>query len=739
MEPTQRGTQGASNKDDARPALSCEPGQSPAIGYRAGGEEPAATPPASAANSGQPKVEWHEDQYLLRGSHPGDRYYRVVQHAVATAQPKPFVEAAKGARKPGRLSQWLLEGQAKESSAPRADERPTHHTQPWYKVMCLTGVDYFSTLGYQPGIAALAAGVLSPIATLILVLLTLCGALPIYRRVAQESPNGEGSIAMLERLLPWWQGKLFVLALLGFVATDFVITITLSAADATAHVIENPFFPHAWDGVGARVIITLVLVSLLGAVFLKGFREAIGIAVWLVVIYLALNLVVIGVALAHVFSNPTVVTDWRQALFTQHGNPLLMVAVALLLFPKLALGLSGFETGVAVMPLVEGGPDDTHERPIVRVRNTRRLLTNAALIMSAFLLTSSFATTVLIPAEAFQKGGAANGRALAYLAHEYLGEAFGTVYDISTIAILWFAGASAMAGLLNIVPRYLPRYGMAPEWARAARPLTLVFTIIAFAVTIIFRADVDAQGGAYATGVLVLMSSAAVAVTLSAWQRMTRRLAVGFGVIAFVFGYTTLVNVYERPDGVKIASLFILAIVAASLVSRVWRSTELRVTDIVVDEHAKRFIIAAARGEAVHIIANHPDERNAREYLLKEREQRADNNIPHGELVLFLEVSVRDASDFAPVLYVKGEEVGGYHVLRAEGSSVPNAIAAILLWLRDTTGKRPHVYFGWTEGNPLKYLTRYILFGEGDIAPLTHEVLRKAERDPERRPAVHVG
>ncbi len=199
-------------------------------------------------------------------------------------------------------------------------------------------------------------------------------------------------------------------------------------------------------------------------------------------------------------------------------------------------------------------------------------------------------------------------------------------------------------------------------------------------------------------------------------------------------------NVFERPDGVKIASFFIISIVAASLISRVWRSTELRVTDIVVDEAAKRFIIdAAAKGAGIHIIANHPDERNGREYLLKEREQRSDNNIPHGEPVLFLEVSVRDASDFAPVLYIKGEDVAGYHVLRAEGSSVPNAIAAFLLWLRDTTGKKPHVYFGWTEGNPLKYLARYILFGEGDIAPLTHEVLRKAERDPECRPAVHVG
>jgi hypothetical protein len=647
-----------------------------------------------------------------------------------------FVAPNVPARQPGPLSHWLLKDQPQAMEGPYQHPRE-RHAHPWWQVMCLTGVDYFSTLGYQPGIAALAAGFLSPLATLILVLLTLFGALPVYRRVARESPHGEGSIAMLERLLPWWKGKLFVLVLLGFVATDFIVTITLSAADATAHVLENPFVPAILEG--HEVAVTLFLVGILGAVFLKGFKEAIGIAVVLVLAYLSLNVVVIAVSLQHVAANPSVIGNWREALTTQHGSPIMMVAVALLVFPRLALGLSGFETGVAVMPLVKGGPDDTPARPAERIRNTQKLLTSAALIMSAFLITSSIVTTLLIPHHEFEEGGAASGRALAFLAHEFLGDGFGTAYDVSTILILWFAGASAMAGLLNIVPRYLPRYGMAPDWAHATRPLVLVFTLVAFTITVLFRANVEAQAGAYATGVLVLITSASVAVTLAARKAGQRGLTGAFGAIALVFTYTTLVNIIERPDGIKIAAFFIGAIVVVSLISRALRSTELRTKTVAFDDAAERLIDVASRRGTLRIIANHPDERNTREYLLKERGEREASHIPMGDPVVFLEVIVRDASDFAAEVQVSAEEISGFHVLRAEGTAIPNTIAAVLLAIRDRVGKRPHAYFGWVEGNPLKYLARFIFFGEGDIAPTTREILRRAEPDPALRPVVHVG
>jgi hypothetical protein len=345
-------------------------------------------------------------------------------------------------------------------------------------------------------------------------------------------------------------------------------------------------------------------------------------------------------------------------------------------------------------------------------------------------------TTMLIPAEEFAEGGEANGRAISYLAHKLFGDIFGSAYDLSTIMILWFAGASAMAGLLNIVPRYLPRYGMAPEWARATRPLVLVYVGIAFAVTLIFRADVDAQGGAYATGVLVLMTSAAIAVTL-AMYRNGKNWKV-FLVISIVFAYTTGQNIHERPEGIKIASFFILSIVIASLVSRVWRTTELRVDKLELDDLARDFIREAGRG-TIRIIANRKDQGDLLEYQTKEREKRADNHIPPGEPILFFEVTPGDASEFSGTLRIGGDRVDGYKILRTESPAVPNAIAAFLLYLRDETGKLPHVYFGWSEGNPLSYLLRYIAFGEGDTAPVTHEVLRQAEKDPARRPIVHVG
>jgi hypothetical protein len=632
---------------------------------------------------------------------------------------------------------------APSSSTERTGRHPGPHRKvheeerghPWWQVVCLTGVDYFSTLGYQPGIAFLAAGVVSPLATVVLVLVTMFGALPVYRRVAAESPHGEGSLAMLEHILSAWAGKILILVLLGFAATDFMITMTLSAADASTHLLENPYTPHVLHH---QFVVTLVLLAALAAVFLRGFGEAIRIAVVLVGIYLLLNTVVIGVSLVHLAITPVHVTNWWSALTTQHSSAMAVIGVALVAFPKLALGLSGFETGVLVMPQVDGGEGTLEERLPRRIQGTRKLLTTAASIMAVLLLTSSFATAVLIPAKQFQPGGAANGRALAYLAHQLLGNGFGTAYDLSTVAILWFAGASAMAGLLNLVPRYLPRYGMAPAWARAARPLVLVFAGIAFLITWVFNADVDAQAGAYATGVLVLITSAAFAVTLSAHRRRDR-MTWAYGVITLVFAVTTVANMVDRPDGLKIAGCFIASILIVSFGSRVIRSSELRATSVNFGKTATRYLREAAPAGTINIIANEPDARDEAEYTEKLAEERAANRIPEHEPVVFLEVTVADASEFESELDVHGEHRFGYHVLTVRSAAVANAIAATTLAIRDQFGLMPHVYFDWTEGNPIANFLRFILWGSGEVAPVTREVLRRAEPDRTRRPHIHVG
>jgi hypothetical protein len=265
-----------------------------------------------------------------------------------------------------------------------------------------------------------------------------------------------------------------------------------------------------------------------------------------------------------------------------------------------------------------------------------------------------------------------------------------------------------------------------------------VFILIAFVITLVFDADVDAQGGAYATGVLVLITSASLAVTLSAWRKNQKKRTVAFAVITAIFVYTTIVNIIERPDGLRIASLFIIGILVISIISRVGRSFQLRATSVTLDVTALDFVLEDAEEGEIRIISHEPDEDTTTEYAQKNKDERKFSHIPQRSRTVFLEVYRSDSSDFEEDLEVRGVVKHGYRILQVKSGNVPNTIAAVLLEIRDITGVVPTISFEWTEGNPISNMFRYLITGVGEVAPVTREVLREAERDVKRRPAVHV-
>ncbi len=605
---------------------------------------------------------------------------------------------------------WLLQGGRLDHEVHSDDQ-----AHPWYMVLWLTGVDYFSTLGYQPGIALLAAGVLSPVATAFLILVTLFCALPIYAQVARRSYAGHGSIALLENLLPGWGGKLFVLALLGFAATDFVITMTLSAADAAEHAIHNPFLhPYLGDH---QIWLTLGLLAVLTAVFLRGFNEAIGLASAVTIPYLLLNLVILVRAVKECFEHPEALANWQNAINAK-GSWTDVAIAAGLVFPQLALGLSGFETGASVMPLIKGDPGDGAHEPKGRIRNTRKLLAAAALIMSVMLMLSSFVTSLLIPAADFQAGGKANGRAIAYLAHKLMGVGFGTLYDVSTILILWFAGASAMAGLLHLVPRYLPRFGMAPRWVAYSRPLVLVLFAVDIVVTVAFKADVNAQGGAYATGVLVLMLSAAVAAALALWREGSRGGGLYCWIVAGVFAFVLWENVLKRPDGLIIASIFILVTLVFSAISRYGRATELRVARVAFVDQESADLWPQISGKKVNLAP-------VRSFDLETRRRKSQELKKHYAIdgpIAFLNIELMDnRSDFMSDLSLRLRREGdNYHIKVTGAIAIANTIATVSELIDPV-----RLFLGLSRQNLVSQAFRYLIFGEGETGLMVYTILVK--------------
>ena len=406
-------------------------------------------------------------------------------------------------------------------------------------VIWLTGVDYFSTIGYQPGIALLAAGAVSPIATAILVAVTLLCALPIYAQVAGRSYAGLGSIAMLENILPGWPGKVMVLVLLGFAATDFVITMTLSASDAAQHATQNPYlqtFLH-----DANLPVTLVLLALLAAVFLKGFKEAIELAAAVCVPYIVLNAVVMGRALFVVSTHPAAFPDWLDAL--------------------------------------------------------------------------------------------------------------------------------------------------------------------------------RAQGGAYATGVLVLMFSASVAASLSLWKEGQRAMSLYCWGVVLVFGYTTVANIIERRDGIVIASIFILLILTISGVSRYWRATELRVGGHHFTDAQSEALWKEMAEKKVNMVPVRSLEKDIRDQRV--RKVRSNYNVKGDVALVHLEL-LDNRSEFLTPLQITVTKDGEEYLVEAtQAVAIANGVA----YLSEILHPRS-LYLGLSRQNLMRQSFRYFLLGEGETGLMVYTILQ---------------
>jgi hypothetical protein len=666
--------------------------------------------------------------------------------------------------------------------------------------MCLVGVDYFSSLAYQPSITYEVVGLLGPIATVGVVLVTLVALLPVYSYLAGQSPHGEGAIALLERRIRGWRGKTLVLLMLGFATTDFVMTKTLSLADAAEHTIHNDnarwkealqamedgakemvgryFNDDVLRYVNKQMIVTIVL-GVVGFVFWfiirKGFnRRVIGLAAVIVGLYLLLSAIVIGSGLYYLANHWELVERWYEEVGIERGRVGIgydwwaLVAFCLLAFPELSLGLSGFEMSMVVMPQVKGDAGDDLDRPAGRIRNTRKLLVAAALIMSVYLLASVFVTALLIPREGFMPEGRISHRALAYIAHggpmttgegaaalnPLFGNLFGTVYDVSTILILSMAGTSIITSLQNLLPSFLLRFGMEQKWAKTWGVLFGVFALINLAVTVWFKASVSEQRGAYATGVLASVVSAGILTVVDRFARRKtdRRRSMGderrpgllfaagtwyFAVVSVLFLVPMVVVVVKHPAGLGISVCFIVAIFAWSVISRAIRSSELRTIGFEFVSDESRFLWDSLRMADFPALVPHRPGKHERD--LKEEQIRREHQLAPDVDIVFLEVSLEDPSEFYQNLLIEVFREDKRFVIRITRCvSVAHAIAAVALEMSKVS-KPPAIHFGWSECSLLEASWSFWAFGEGNIPWKVRELIINEQPDAERRPRVVIG
>jgi hypothetical protein len=672
-----------------------------------------------------------------------------------------------------------------------------HRTSPWPLVLCLVGLDYFSTLAYLPSIAVEAAGPWAPVAAGAVVLVTFLLALPVYWYIAGRSHDGRGATGMIEELVPGWRGKFIVLTLLGFAAADFVITRSLSVADAAVHLINNPHgqrilaripdaLPNAerpwWPPLDSLLIrladpqvaialgLSIASFALLFAFKRRLSRTMIYLTAAAVIGYLGLTAFVIGSAAFYVTEHVEIWNAWRDATFASADSADAVTSAypwlwgclyaALWSFPQMALGLSGFEMIMTVTPQISSGASDAAapaEIAAGRVRNARKLMVAAATIMCGYLLSAVMVTTLLAPAEALEPGGLAEHRALAYLAHgsplaggapateisPLFGPQFGDLYDFSTVLVLCLAGASVSIGLRNLLPHYLNRLGMEVSWAGRVGIVLHVLNVIILLVTVVFRASPSSQQWAYATSVLVLLAGAA----LAAATDLVRRTDVGFsrvprvalysGAGAFFLtmtGLTLLIN----SSGLTIALSFVAGILITSFISRWIRSTELRFEGFAfADDATKR------RWEELHdsgpkFLAPHRP--GLMPLSQKSLHLQRDYRLDPAAHVLFVEAELGDPSNFyqKPLMLIDHED--GLEVIRVSRCvSVSHVLAAICIELCRGTGQPPEIIFGWSNESPLAANLNFLLLGEGNIPWMVNAMVRKALRDAPRQPRILIG
>lgn len=672
--------------------------------------------------------------------------------------------------------------------------RPPVKPSSWLLVLGLVGLDYFSTLAYLPSIIIEAAGPLAPLAALFMMLVTLLLVLPVYAYVVGRSPQGQGATGLLERTLPGWGGKLVVLILMGFVAADFVLTRSLSVADASTHVLANPHWrevvdrwmpgnehvsqwmgPRLWHHVAPywteHIGLTLLL-SMLAFGFLwllhGGFtRNILRMAMTVTIAYLILSGIVIGSGLWFIAHHPDLVTQWWTQVL-QHGgiwrktddvHSLVwrLFALVICYFPQIALAISGFELSMTAAPLVKGRRSEPHEAS-GRVRNTRKLMLAAAVLMGVYVTTSVFVCTLLVPKDlaGVRVTEVAEHRSLAYVAHggnlvaelpateinSWFGPKFGSAYDVAAVLVLCLAGASSIIALRDLVPGTLHRAGMELDWAMRYGVMVHLFNAIILVVTVVFHASVRAQQWAYATSVLALLAGASLAglADVSLRWRESRWRMVLAGPFAFCcafFSTMMLLAVYFSRSGVVIALVFVATILATSSISRWIRSTELRFRGFAFADEASRQRWLEVREFDFQVLIPH----RPGQFSLAEKNEavRQKHRLPPDAFLIFIEVYVGDPSDFHHQPTMRIEHEGQLEVIRVTGAaSVSHVIAAIgLEFCR--VGSPPEVIFGWSRETPVAANLNFLLWGEGNVPWMVQELVRRAQPDPARRPRVVVG